>query len=239
MSVLGEQLWGDGEAVWVGETSVDEDTDTPEVQMHRIPLTEIQACPKATQRVIDDASMDIETWLIEKLVDKFGRAEGEAFVTGDGILRPRGFLTYPTAATPDSTRAWGTMQHVVSGDANGLPADPGAVNTRMLARAADREGTRKRWRLGSGYEDTLLPTLRVYESRAVPAQAAARAEEQGRVQGAASAVESLGRTIGPVWGSASLQRFGEASPYLSAAVFFLVTLAMTVGYRVSEVATEV
>lgn len=60
------------------------------------------------------------------------------------------------------------------------PTDPRAVNTRMLARAADRAGTRERWRLGSGYEDTLLPTLRVYGSRAVPAEAAARAAEAGR-----------------------------------------------------------
>jgi hypothetical protein len=67
----------------------------------------------------------------------------------------------------------------------------------------------------------------------------AGAHEQGRVQGAANAIESLSRTLGPVWGAALLQRFGDASPYLSAAVFFLVTLAMTVGYRVSEVATEV
>src|SRR5262249_37861861 len=35
----------------------------------------------------------------------------------------------------------------------------------------------------------------------------ARGDEQGRVQGAASAVESLGRTIGPVWGNASLQQY--------------------------------
>ncbi|WP_026119387.1 DEAD/DEAH box helicase family protein [Nocardiopsis ganjiahuensis] len=41
------------------------------------------------------------------------------------------------------------------------PADPGAVNARMLARAADREGTRNRWRLGTGYRDRLLTTLRV------------------------------------------------------------------------------
>ena len=55
------------------------------------------------------------------------------------------------------------------------------------------------------------PTMSSLVSRA------ARGDEQGRVQGAASAVESLGRTIGPVWGNASLQRFGEATPYLSAA----------------------
>ena len=45
----------------------------------------------------------------------------------------------------------------------------------------------------------------------------ARGDEQGRVQGAASAVESLGRTIGPVWGNASLQHYGESMPFISAA----------------------
>jgi predicted MFS family arabinose efflux permease len=54
------------------------------------------------------------------------------------------------------------------------------------------------------------------------------------VQGAASAVESLGRAVGPVWGTASLQRYGESMPYLSAAVFALLTLLLSVGYRVAE-----
>ncbi len=62
----------------------------------------------------------------------------------------------------------------------------------------------------------------------------AREEEQGRVQGAASAVESLGRTIGPVWGNASLGRFGESVPYVSAACFLLLTLALSLGYQVTD-----
>ena len=62
----------------------------------------------------------------------------------------------------------------------------------------------------------------------------ARDEEQGRVQGAASAVESLGRTVGPVWGNASLDRFGESMPYISAAGFLLLTLLLTVGYHVTD-----
>ena len=45
------------------------------------------------------------------------------------------------------------------------PADPATLNARMSKRAEDREGTRRRWRLGSGYQDTLLPTLRVRERR--------------------------------------------------------------------------
>jgi DHA1 family tetracycline resistance protein-like MFS transporter len=61
-----------------------------------------------------------------------------------------------------------------------------------------------------------------------------RHDEQGRVQGAASAVESLGRTVGPVWGNASLQRYGEGMPYISAALFLLFTLMLVVGYHVSD-----
>ena len=62
----------------------------------------------------------------------------------------------------------------------------------------------------------------------------ARGDEQGRVQGSASAVESLGRTIGPIWGNASLQHFGESTPYISAAALLLLTLAMTVGFNVAD-----
>jgi DHA1 family tetracycline resistance protein-like MFS transporter len=62
----------------------------------------------------------------------------------------------------------------------------------------------------------------------------ARGDEQGRVQGAASAVESLGRTIGPVWGNASLQHYGESMPYLSAAALLFLTVLLTAGFQVGE-----
>jgi MFS transporter, DHA1 family, tetracycline resistance protein len=62
----------------------------------------------------------------------------------------------------------------------------------------------------------------------------ARGDEQGRVQGAASAVESFGRTVGPVWGSASLQHFGESMPYITAAGFLLLTLMIGAGFEVAD-----
>ncbi len=67
----------------------------------------------------------------------------------------------------------------------------------------------------------------------------ARGDEQGRVQGAASAVESLGRTVGPVWGNASLQHLGEATPYVSAAALLILTLVLTLGYQVVDADTGV
>jgi len=62
----------------------------------------------------------------------------------------------------------------------------------------------------------------------------ARADEQGRVQGAAGAAESLGRTMGPVWGNASLESFGESTPYISAAAILLVTLLIAVGLHIGD-----
>jgi DHA1 family tetracycline resistance protein-like MFS transporter len=55
--------------------------------------------------------------------------------------------------------------------------------------------------------------------------------EQGRVQGAAGALESLGRTIGPIWGNGTLQHFGEGAAYGSAAVALVGAAALTVQYR--------
>ena len=61
-----------------------------------------------------------------------------------------------------------------------------------------------------------------------------RGDEQGRVQGAASAVESIGRTLGPIWGNASLQHVNESIPYISAAGFLIFTLLLSVGFYVGE-----
>ncbi|CAN5847818.1 tetracycline resistance MFS efflux pump [soil metagenome] len=47
--------------------------------------------------------------------------------------------------------------------------------------------------------------------------------EQGRVQGAAGALESLGRAIGPMWGNGALQVFGEGSAYAAAAALLTMT----------------
>jgi len=60
---------------------------------------------------------------------------------------------------------------------------------------------------------------------------AAGPHEQGRVQGAAGALESLGRTIGPVWGNGALQVFGEGTAYGSAALVLVGAAALTTQYH--------
>lgn len=117
----------DAGAGWVGERETRPDTDSPELGMVRIELHELEAMPKVTQKLIDTCKIDIVAWLSAKVAEKFANVETDAYFNGNGMSKPRGFLTYTTAATADATRTWGELEHVKSG-ANGAfaasnPAD--------------------------------------------------------------------------------------------------------------------
>lgn len=79
---------------WVSELESRPGTTYPDVGKWRIPVHEMYAMPSASQTVLDDAILDLESWLDGKIADKFARAENAAFVTGSGVGRPRGFLDY-------------------------------------------------------------------------------------------------------------------------------------------------
>lgn len=100
---------------WVGEKQSRPETSTPELGKWRIDVHEQYAMPKVTQKLLDDSGFDIEGWLSAKVSDKFARVENNATFAGDGVNKPRGLLTYQTAATADATRAWQVFQHIASG----------------------------------------------------------------------------------------------------------------------------
>lgn len=117
----------EADAGWVGEVATRSDTNTPQVGKYRIEAMEMYAKPKASQKLLDDSSVDIENWLGMKVADKFARLEGAAFVVGNTPTRPRGFASYTTVATADATRAWGQLEHVktgANGDFHTTQADP-------------------------------------------------------------------------------------------------------------------
>jgi len=107
---------------WVSETAARPETETPNFAEIAPPMGELYANPAASQAMLDDAMFDVETWLGEEIGREFARAEGVAFVSGDGVNKPAGFLTAPTALTGDATRAFGTLQHVASGAAGNFAA---------------------------------------------------------------------------------------------------------------------
>jgi HK97 family phage major capsid protein len=88
---------------WVGETDSRAETNTPQLGKWRIPAHELYAKPKATQKLLDDASINMEAWLASKVSEKFARDEANAFVVGNGVNKPRGFLTFPSGTTLPGT----------------------------------------------------------------------------------------------------------------------------------------
>jgi len=88
---------------WVGETDSRAETNTPQLGKWRIPAHELYAKPKATQKLLDDASINMESWLASKVAEKFARDEANAFVVGNGSNKPRGFLTYASGTTLPGT----------------------------------------------------------------------------------------------------------------------------------------
>ena len=105
-------------AGWASETGAANETATPQIERISIPLHELSALPKASQRLLDDSAFDIEGWLATRIADKFARSEAAAFINGNGVDKPRGLLDYPTVA--NATWNWGNLGYVASGTLGGL-----------------------------------------------------------------------------------------------------------------------
>lgn len=122
---------------WATETGAATETATPVLERVSIPLHELSAMPKASQRLLDDSAFDVESWLAGKIATRFLRAESAAFVAGDGVDKPRGFLTAPKVA--NGSWAWGSLGYVPSGAASDFatsnPAD--CIITLVYALGAD------------------------------------------------------------------------------------------------------
>lgn len=103
-SAVYEALVEKGEmgAGWATETAAP-GTASASIERISIPLHELSAVPRASQRLLDDAAFDVEGWLAERIADRFARAEAAAFVNGDGVDKPRGILRYTTAPVATAT----------------------------------------------------------------------------------------------------------------------------------------
>ena len=105
---------------WATEAGTVTETATPQIERISIPLHELSAMPKASQRLLDDAAFDVEGWLAGRIADKFARAEAAAFVSGDGIDKPRGLLTHGKVA--NASWNWGNLGYIATGTAGDFSA---------------------------------------------------------------------------------------------------------------------
>ncbi|MEP1206721.1 MAG: phage major capsid protein [Rhizobiaceae bacterium] len=125
---------------WVGETDARAKTDSPTLAELQFPTKELYAMPAATSSLLEDAAVDLETWIAEEVESAFAEQEGKAFVTGSATNEPTGFLTATTVA--EDSWAWGNLGYVLSG-ADGAFADSDGADVLVDVIYALRAGYRQ------------------------------------------------------------------------------------------------
>lgn len=102
---------------WVAETTARSNTNTPQFAQLTVSSGEIYASALATQRSLDDAMLDLESYIASEVSDVFSTMEDIAFITGNGVSRPKGFLAGNVVNTADATRTFGDIQYIPTGAA--------------------------------------------------------------------------------------------------------------------------
>lgn len=124
---------GNAEAGWAAETADRAETETPKLSKKRIPVHELFARPRATQKLLDDAEINTESWLANKIAHRMSQLENEAFISGDGNDKPKGFLSYQTALKDDLGE--NQIEHFMTGK-NGAFGDDSPVDILVEAMSA-------------------------------------------------------------------------------------------------------
>lgn len=107
-------------AGWVAETAARPQTNTAQLAELSFPTMELYAMPAATAALLDDAAVDVESWIASEVDIVFGEQEGTAFVSGDGVNKPKGFLSYTNVA--DGSWSWGNIGYIATGAAGAFKA---------------------------------------------------------------------------------------------------------------------
>jgi HK97 family phage major capsid protein len=120
---------------WVAYEAARPATNTPTFSEIVPANGELYANPAASQQMLDDAMFDVENWLAQEIATEFARAEGMAFVKGNGTNQPLGFISSPNATSADGVRPMGTLQTIGTGVAGAFPASNPADKLIDLVQA--------------------------------------------------------------------------------------------------------
>jgi HK97 family phage major capsid protein len=114
---------------WVSETGPRPQTNTPTLAMLDFPTAELYANLAATQTLLDDSFVNLEDWIATEVEDAFAGQERAAFVSGDGVDKPKGFLAYDLVA--EAAHVWGKIGYIATG------VDGGFATTNPVDKLID------------------------------------------------------------------------------------------------------
>jgi len=125
---------------WAAETELRTETATPVLSELKFPTMELYAMPAATSQFLDDAAVDIDAWIASEVEQAFAEQESAAFINGDGVNQPHGFLNHPTVA--EDSWSWGNLGYIATGEAGAFASSDASdvlMDTIYALKAGHRQ----------------------------------------------------------------------------------------------------
>jgi len=125
---------------WAAETELRTETATPVLSELKFPTMELYAMPAATSQLLDDAAVDIDAWIAGEVEQAFAEQESAAFINGDGLNQPHGFLNHTTVA--EDNWSWGNLGYIATGEAGAFASDDASdalMDTIYALKAGHRQ----------------------------------------------------------------------------------------------------
>ncbi len=116
-------------AAWVAESGTRTETTGYTVGLEEIPAHEYYALIDISEQDLEDTVFDLEAEMQSEFAERFALLEGTAFVSGDAVGKPEGFMTNSSVA------------EVVSGNASNLLADGLITLVHSIKAEYARQGT--------------------------------------------------------------------------------------------------
>ncbi|GAA3801967.1 phage major capsid protein [Qipengyuania pelagi] len=138
-TIWNNDTWGSG---WVGETAARPQTSTASLSQLVFEAGEIYAMPAATQRLLDDSAINVDTWLADSVEAEFARQENIAFISGNGTNKPRGLLTYVPGGASDGVHPGGNLATFNTESATDIPGGDTLIDFKYQLAAPYRQNAR-------------------------------------------------------------------------------------------------
>jgi HK97 family phage major capsid protein len=123
---------------WVAEKGTRSESSTPTLAEIAINTKELYAMPYATQTLLDDSAVDIGGWLADEVGIAFNEDEGDAFISGNGVEKPKGIGAYTMVA--NASYAWGKVGYIAGGHASLLNNMDKLIDLQHALKTSYRNG---------------------------------------------------------------------------------------------------
>lgn len=129
---------------------LDEVTSISDSDLNNLKLLKIEAYESVTKvlvsrRTLQDAGLDVSAYVANKAGDRMGRGFNNLYVNGTGGNQPEGILNAPISTDGDGTRAFGTLQNFVTGNATGFAAATSDNLVDMVMSLKSRYEANAQW----------------------------------------------------------------------------------------------